>query len=173
MSVEPNPRCRPVLESLARKYGNTAIVYAAVGAAKGEVALHFSGTESTASVRADWPFAADEQVEVPVTTPDELISLHGRPKLLKVDVEGYEREVFKGLSNPIAFVEFEVSAREIEVARDVLLRLWEIGTVKSVLLVSEFHEIIDEPLNSVDAVLDRVRKDRRIANLLVASDSAV
>jgi hypothetical protein len=44
---------------------------------------------------------------VHVTTLDKLISQHGIPQFCKIDVEGFELEVFKGLSQSIPFIQFE------------------------------------------------------------------
>jgi FkbM family methyltransferase len=45
--------------------------------------------------------------EVEVTTLDALIARYGWPQFVKVDVEGYEPWVFRGLSRPVPFVQFE------------------------------------------------------------------
>ena len=44
---------------------------------------------------------------VQVTTLDKLISQYGVPRFCKIDVEGFELNVFKGLSQPIHFIQFE------------------------------------------------------------------
>jgi FkbM family methyltransferase len=46
---------------------------------------------------------------VETVTLDHLILTHGRPFFLKIDVEGYEINVLRGLSSPIPFVSFEVN----------------------------------------------------------------
>lgn len=45
--------------------------------------------------------------EVQLTTLDRLIEKYGRPFFIKVDVEGYELEVIKGLNQPIPFISLE------------------------------------------------------------------
>ncbi|MBI1866269.1 MAG: FkbM family methyltransferase [Candidatus Staskawiczbacteria bacterium] len=45
--------------------------------------------------------------KVPVTTLDNLISKHGLPKFCKIDVEGFEKEVLKGLTKLIPYISFE------------------------------------------------------------------
>lgn len=44
---------------------------------------------------------------VKTTTLDELIKTYGTPKFCKIDVEGYELEVLKGLNNIIPFISIE------------------------------------------------------------------
>jgi FkbM family methyltransferase len=55
-------------------------------------------------------FASKKSVET--VTLDELIRTYGRPFFLKIDVEGYEVNVLRGLSAPIRFVSFEVNLPE-------------------------------------------------------------
>jgi SAM-dependent methyltransferase len=62
---------------------------------------------------------------------DSLISEFGPPKLCKVDVEGFEIEVLKGLSRPVPIISFELHRSEIDRTREVLARLSSIGQITS------------------------------------------
>jgi FkbM family methyltransferase len=42
-----------------------------------------------------------------MTTMDTLISLYGKPDYCKIDVEGFEINVLKGLNIPLNLVSFE------------------------------------------------------------------
>ncbi|MBB1283974.1 FkbM family methyltransferase [Flavisolibacter sp. BT320] len=48
-----------------------------------------------------------KSVPVKTTTLDKLISKYGLPYFIKIDVEGYELEVMKGLSQPVPFISIE------------------------------------------------------------------
>ena len=50
-----------------------------------------------------------EKREVETITLEEMISRHGRPFYIKVDVEGYEPEALAGLQTPVPFLSFEVN----------------------------------------------------------------
>jgi FkbM family methyltransferase len=52
-------------------------------------------------------FARRRAVET--VTLDQLILTHGMPFFIKIDVEGYEVNVLRGLSAPVPFVSFEVN----------------------------------------------------------------
>lgn len=140
IALEPNPLCRPVLEFHFRRKPNVRLVAKAVGAAPGKATLHFHGTDSTASMRADWPFRNDRTSEVEVTTLDALIGEFGVPAFLKVDVEGFEVEVFSGLHRPVPLIYFEMHAREAQRAQEILEHLAGIGTIEGVNAVSGDNE---------------------------------
>src|SRR6266850_591022 len=88
VAIEPNLNCLPVLNYQFQSNRNVTIVNKAVGSAAGVGELHFTGTESTASMREDWPFLNRDVLRVEMTTLDALIAEFGCPKFLKVDVEG-------------------------------------------------------------------------------------
>lgn len=50
--------------------------------------------------------------EVEITTLDILIAEYGKPKFIKIDVEGFEYEVLNGLSEPIENISFEYTIPE-------------------------------------------------------------
>jgi FkbM family methyltransferase len=55
-------------------------------------------------------FARHRTVET--TTLDELMAVHGRPVFIKIDVEGYELNVIRGLRLPVPCLSFEVNLPE-------------------------------------------------------------
>jgi FkbM family methyltransferase len=48
-----------------------------------------------------------DEVSIQLTTLDQLISQYGRPGFIKIDVEGYELTVLKGLSQKVPYLSFE------------------------------------------------------------------
>jgi FkbM family methyltransferase len=55
-------------------------------------------------------FARQKTVET--TTLEELIAAHGVPIFIKIDVEGYELNVIRGLQRPVRYLSFEVNLPE-------------------------------------------------------------
>lgn len=51
----------------------------------------------------------DKKHSVQTLTLDKLISIHGKPDFVKIDVEGHELEVLQGLSTSIKLISFEVN----------------------------------------------------------------
>lgn len=139
VSLEPNPACHPVLHRQFGRAERVTLVHKAVGSAPGKAQLNAAGTASTASMRDDWPFETTETIDVEVITLDSLIDTYGRPCLLKVDVEGFEVEVFKGLSQPIRFIYFEMHRHELERAEQILAHLGSIGEIEGIRVASGDH----------------------------------
>jgi len=50
--------------------------------------------------------------KVQMTTLDKLIAKYGTPVFIKIDVEGYELEVLKGLHSPVKMISFEYTTPE-------------------------------------------------------------
>jgi FkbM family methyltransferase len=62
-------------------------------------------------------------ISVRTTTLDELIARFGTPMFVKVDVEGYEPNVLRGLSAPIDLLSFEFTAETIDETIECVERL--------------------------------------------------
>ena len=111
VAVEPQPRCAREIEARCHTYPNFRVVPKAVGRAVGRCSMSISETEVFSSMDRAWddPIKAGiaEQIEVEVTTLDALIAEFGAPNFCKIDVEGYEVEVFHGLSRPLPLLSFE------------------------------------------------------------------
>lgn len=66
--------------------------------------------------------------KIEMTTLDNLITKYGIPKFIKIDVEGYELSVLKGLSTPIKVISFEYTTPEqTNLAIDCIKRIAEIN----------------------------------------------
>jgi FkbM family methyltransferase len=58
--------------------------------------------------RVEYPL----QRSVETTTLAELMDSHGEPRYIKIDVEGHEPQVLRGLARPVDFVSFEANLPE-------------------------------------------------------------
>ncbi|HZG92628.1 MAG TPA: FkbM family methyltransferase [Pseudonocardia sp.] len=119
VAVEPQPDCLRVLRLFFGRDRGVTILPTAAGARAGKATLGVStATPTVSSMSPDWissvatdrGFARvrwDQEVEVRVTTLDDLITAHGEPAFCKIDVEGFEVDVLSGLSRPLRALSFE------------------------------------------------------------------
>jgi FkbM family methyltransferase len=127
IAVEPQHAC---VESLRGRFGgdrNVTIIDAGVSSSAGERNLLIASIDTlstmspsfAAATRASGRFESEQwssSSPVRVTTLDDLISVFGIPAFTKIDVEGHEQEVLKGLSVPLPAVSFEVTAELLDEA---------------------------------------------------------
>jgi FkbM family methyltransferase len=112
VAVEPQPAC--IDELRARFAGNdrVTVVPAALGATEGAARLFLREWTGLASLHPDWEGRGHlSSVQVPISTIDRLIATYGRPKYIKIDVEGYELPVISGLHSKIELISFEYHLR--------------------------------------------------------------
>jgi FkbM family methyltransferase len=122
VAVEPQKEC---IKYLRLKFGNKInIVDKALGTEQGIKELFVANTHNTiSSFSHEWIDAVktsgrfpntdwNKKLQIEMTTFDEVIKTYGSPAFAKVDVEGYELEVFSGLSTPLKCLSFEYTVPE-------------------------------------------------------------
>lgn len=124
VAVEPQEKCLKLLHARYKNSPDVEIVPKGVAAVKGTHSLWICNEASTRSTMSEkWKEVVNEsgrfssshwpkKILVPVTTLDELIKQYGLPKFCKIDVEGFENDVLRGLSRPITFISFEFTYPE-------------------------------------------------------------
>ncbi len=107
IAFEPQRDCVEELRARLGPHPRLVPINAAVGSSSGQGTLHVSKHRTASSLVQDWQGEAECGVEVPVTTLDDAIAEFGVPRFCKIDVEGWELEVFKGLSRAIPALSYE------------------------------------------------------------------
>jgi FkbM family methyltransferase len=139
LAVEPQPQCMDVLRRLYGRAAGVTLLEQAVGDRPGTAELLISElTPTLTTLSADWTarmsrhaaFAGvrwERRVRVPVTTLDQLIAQHGEPVFIKIDVEGFEPEVLRGLSRPVRALSFEYLPMAMDTALTCLTLVAALG----------------------------------------------
>ena len=140
VAIEPQPELMRWLRFLYGRSPHVHLLPIALAGQPGEQTLYVSRRHPTVTtlsrewitaVQQDASFARVEwetAVTVPVATLDALIAQYGRPAFCKIDVEGYEAEVLRGLSQPLPMLSFEYVPAAIDVAHACLEHLARLGT---------------------------------------------
>jgi len=139
VAVEPQPRLARALRLVFRGDPGVTLVQALVGAEPGEAVLRLNIANPTvATASADFIAAADgaagwegqrwdAEIARPVTTLDALAMRHGLPAFVKIDVEGFEAAVLRGLTRPPRALSFEFTTIQRGVAAECLGLLHALG----------------------------------------------
>ncbi|HXW85873.1 MAG TPA: FkbM family methyltransferase [Candidatus Bathyarchaeia archaeon] len=122
--IEPQPDC---CQELHKKFDSDPyIIIEPCGLASftGMLSLAICSDATTISTFSDqWQeegrffehgYVWETHIMVPVTTLDILIARYGVPFFCKIDVENFEYEVLKGLTQPIPFISFEFAIETVE-----------------------------------------------------------
>lgn len=140
VAVEPQPSMMRWLRRFHGRDSGVILMEQAVGARPGRGRLALSETHpAVASLSKGWRsevtskhagFAAvrwSREIEVAITTLDELIDRHGLPDFCKIDVEGHESDVLEGLSQPLPALSVEFVAGALPRTQACIDRLEALG----------------------------------------------
>lgn len=127
VAVEPVPENARILNDIW--HDNLCVVEAAVGADNTVATMHVGDVTDFSTLSDEWKARAEgerlratwnREISVKVTTLDNLIHWYGKPKFIKIDVEGYERQVFDGLTKLPCLASFEYNSEFLEATWECL-----------------------------------------------------
>lgn len=136
IALEPEKYAIQTLEYRFKNNKNVTIVKKGVSNEEGELALHITDARSGLNTFSDkWVDSLQDNEEnrwhnvnefketytVPITTLDKLFEIYGVPYFIKIDVEGFEVNVIKGMKKVPKYLSFELNLPEfIEDAFEII-----------------------------------------------------
>lgn len=171
IAVEPQSRCAHYIQShFVDGFSNpqTTVVQKALSDREGIAKISLSkDTTVVATMSEAWrtkgrfagEFSWDSYETVQTTTLDTLIKTYGTPSFCKIDVEGYEEEVIRGLTQIIPHISFEFTSEFLDVAERILVRLATLGTVTCNYSIGESHSLALEKWVTPSEVISSIKKE--------------
>ena len=118
VAVEPQEKCAQLLKEKFGTHPKFTLIEKALDKQEGTTEFYISNAHTLSSMSLEWiDFVRKENLfeganwnsktVVHTTTLDALVEAYGSPVFCKIDVEGSEINVLRGLSKPIGVISFE------------------------------------------------------------------
>ncbi|MDI1355017.1 MAG: FkbM family methyltransferase [bacterium] len=155
IGMEPQKYCQNILKIRFKDQERFKLIAAAAGPKEMKGEIHKSASHTIASMNKNWinevtvskRFWGEkwtEKEEIEVTTLDHVISENYVPEYLKIDVEGYELEVLKGLHTAIQIISFEITLPEMKTAAiNCMNEICELGNYEFIIPHKNLNELGD------------------------------
>lgn len=139
VAVEPQPHVAAVLRRLTRRLTKVRIVERALASEPGHAKLSVSErTPTVSTIDTEWREARRREsdfggvdwnasIEVQTTTLDTLVKAYGVPAFIKIDVEGGELGVLRGLSRAVPALSFEFLPAAFDAAEACVRQVEKLG----------------------------------------------
>lgn len=142
IAVEPQPLCVEEIRNRFLDDNNVDILNVAIGSRQGVDEMYVcSDINVLSTMSKKWlkqsRFSTnkkvrwDSKIDVSVITLDDLINKYGVPKFCKIDVEGFEVEVFSGLTKKMQYLSFEFMKEFLDDSLNICSILEKIGNIKA------------------------------------------
>ncbi len=141
VAIEPQEECFARLRKKFGKNRQVTLVKKAVAKKAGKTELYTCHADAISSTSKGWieamkksgrydGFEWSGKETAQATTLDELIKRFGKPEFCKIDVEGAELGVLRGLSRPVRHISFEFSTDYLPAALNCISCLADLGKAR-------------------------------------------
>jgi FkbM family methyltransferase len=152
IALEPQEVC---YSALAAEYGaddGVVLVKKAAASTAGQMEMLIANAHTISSLSPEWirrvresgrfaEYQWDARQTVDCTTLDALIDTYGAPRFIKIDVEGFEPEVVRGLSQPVPVISFEWTPEYSDAMEECLAHLGAMGRIETNYSAEESMEL--------------------------------
>jgi FkbM family methyltransferase len=162
VAVEPQPVCLDILRKRFEKNPRISIVAGLVSRSPGEADLWVDDqVPEIASIRKEWVCDGPTRVKgarvyplrVESHTLDALISEYGKPKYIKIDAEGHEREILQGLSCSCEFISFEIHRGDRQKLIECIQEVKRLGVYDANLSLGDSDVFVFSEWQTIEAFL--------------------
>jgi FkbM family methyltransferase len=169
VAVEPSEDCASKLSRRFRDKHGVCVLPTGLAAEEGIQELYVSSLHPLSSMSpefieatrrsgrfalVEWPVVRS----VPVTTLDRLIEQHGKPAFCKIDVEGYEAEVLRGLTTPVPLLSVEFICERLQATEEAVSHLERLGPFEFNYSLGESMELANPEWMTRAAVLGALKE---------------
>jgi len=148
IAFEPQPDCIREIEARCGQYGpRLHIEPVGLSDSPGAASLFVRELSGQSSLMSTWEGVVSGSISIPLSTLDAAIEKFGLPYYCKIDVEGWELQVLRGLTQPLPLLSFEFHQNDgkMESAYACLDRLSALSSIKVNLTPREqSHLALDE-----------------------------
>lgn len=142
IAFEPQTHCQKILKKRFAGERGFILFPFACGSEVGEAHIYKPKSHTIASMNVNWinkvkgtnRFEGEEwsiKETIQVETLDNAILRFHKPDYIKIDVEGFELDVLKGLTQPVPYISFEVTLPEtVELAKKCIEYVSGLGMYK-------------------------------------------
>ena len=164
VAFEPQDYCADFLEAAFAGDRNFNLARLALSESAGEMILHTGEAHTLSSLDNEWiermkdggRFAHhhwDKGKKVPVITLDQAIKRFGLPTFIKIDVEGHELSVIRGLSQPVQVLSLEFASEYLDKSHECLDHLESLGNYRYRISLAETMQFNDNRWSDKQTIL--------------------
>jgi FkbM family methyltransferase len=161
IAIEPQTECAEILSKVFGKNRHLRVIQTALGDREGEAEIMISDSSTISSMSPEWinavknsgrftDFVWDQVQKVPLTTLDKLIDQYGTPAFIKIDVEGFEYQVLRGLTRPVSVLSLEYVPEVIESTYKCIDYLQHLGKIELNYTINENMQFVLEKWTNPD-----------------------